>query len=42
MPYYSDSKSDTGLLPYTGNDSPKPLYGRACPIRAQNHRHPHS
>jgi hypothetical protein len=29
MPYYGDSKSDTGLLPYTGNDSPKPLYGNS-------------
>jgi hypothetical protein len=29
MPCYGDSKSDTGLLPYTGNCSPKPLYGNS-------------
>jgi len=26
MPHYGDSKSGTGLLPYTGNYSQKPLY----------------
>ena len=26
MPYYGDTKSDTGVLPHTGNYSPKPLY----------------
>jgi len=29
LPYYGGPKSDTGLLPYTGNHSPKPLYGRS-------------
>jgi hypothetical protein len=29
MPYYGDTKSDTGLLPNTGNCSPKPLYGNS-------------
>jgi hypothetical protein len=26
MPYYGGSRSETGMLPYTGNYSPKPLY----------------
>lgn len=34
MPYYGDSKSDTGLLPYTGNYSPKPLYGNSRSLGA--------
>jgi len=29
MPYYDTSKSDTSLLPYIGNGSPKALYGNS-------------
>ncbi len=29
MPYYGDSKSNAGLLPHTGNYSPRPLYGNS-------------